>query len=155
MPAERAGFVKLAVKQKFRPENEKPEAVMERLFNVLVRCGSWMNEQVTMKFITGKTFISGQTEKAEYEKQRDAAGLLYKMMIYAAGGAADKDIAEWNTAYRTGDGKTVMELDEIPGLSGFSYSREEFYKLADGSHDHGQMKSFCQGLYTRGFEAGF
>lgn len=140
MSAERTDFVKLAIEQKFKPENEKPEAVMERLFNVLVKCGSWINEQVMMKFITGKTYISDQieeekAEKAEYVKQRDKIGLLYKMMVYAVSGIADKDIVEWDAAYWTNNGKTVMELDEILGLFGFSYSKEEFYKLAEGSHD--------------------
>ena len=113
---------------------------MERLFNVLVECGSWMNEQVMMKFITGKTYISDQieeekAERKEYEKQRDKIGLLYKMMVYAVSGVADKDLAEWNATYRTSSGKTVMLLDEILALFGFSYSKEEFYKLAEGSHD--------------------
>ena len=140
MSAERTDFVKLAIEQKFKPENEKPEAVMERLFNVLVECGSWMNEQVMMKFITGKTYISDQieeekAERKEYEKQRDKIGLLYKMMVYAGSGVADKDLAEWNATYRTSSGKTVMLLDEILALFGFSYSKEEFYKLAEGSHD--------------------
>ena len=35
----------------------------------------------------------------------------------------------------SGDGKAVMALDEILALFGFSYSKEEFYKLAEGSHD--------------------
>lgn len=140
MSAERIDFVKLAIKQKFRPENEKPEAVMERLFSVMVKCGSWMNEQVMLKFITGKTYIGNSTgeekaERAEYEKQRDATGLLYKMMVYAASGVADKDIVKWNADYDTENGKVVMEMDEILALFGFSYSKEEFYKLAEGSHD--------------------
>lgn len=32
-------------------------------------------------------------------------------------------------------GKVVIALDEILALFGFSYSKEEFYKLAEGSHD--------------------
>ena len=140
MSAERTDFVKLAIEQKFKPENEKPEAIMERLFSVMVSCGSWMNEQVMLKFITGKTYIGDSTdeekaERAKYEKQRDGIGLLYKMMIYASSGVADKDLAEWNATYRTSSGKVIMALDEILALFGFSYSKEEFYKLAEGSHD--------------------
>lgn len=137
MSVERADFVKLAIEKKFKPENEKLEAVMERLFYVIVQCGSWMNEQVMLKFLTGETSLYNKTEeeKAAYEKQRDGIGLLYKMMIYASSGVADKDLAEWDASYRTSSGKSVMALDEILALFGFSYSKEEFYKLAEGSHD--------------------
>lgn len=137
MSAERADFVKLAIEKKFKPENEKPEAVMERLFGVIVQCGSWMNEQVMLKFITGETSLYNKTdeEKAAYEKQRDGIGLIYKMMIYASSGVADKELVEWNANYYTSNGKAVMALDEILALFGFSYSKEEFYKLAEGSHD--------------------
>lgn len=137
MSAERTDFVKLAIEKKFKPENEKLEAVLERLFGVIVQCGSWMNEQVMLKFITGETSLYGKTdeEKAAYEKQRDGIGLIYKMMIYASSGVADKDIAEWNASYYTSNGKAVMALDEILALFGFSYSKEEFYKLAEGTHD--------------------
>lgn len=140
MSAERIDFVKLAIKQKFKPENEKPEAVMERLFDVMVKCGSWMNEQVMLKFITGKTYIGNsndeeKAERAEYEKQCDEIGLLYKMMIYAANSVENKDLAEWNATYYTSNGKVIMAFDEILALFGFSYSKEEFYKLAEGSHD--------------------
>lgn len=77
MSAERADFIKLAIEKKFKPENEKPEAVMDRLFGVIVQCGSWMNEQVMLKFFTGETSLYGKTdeEKAAYEKQRDGLGL--------------------------------------------------------------------------------
>lgn len=137
MSAERADFVKLAIEKKFKPENEKPEAVMERLFDVIVQCGSWMNEQVMLKFITGETSLYNKTdeEKAAYEKQRDGIGLIYKMMIYASSGVADQELTEWNANYHTRSGKSVMALDEILALFGFSYSKEEFYKLAEGSHD--------------------
>lgn len=110
---------------------------MERLFGVMVRCGSWMSEQVMLKFITGETSLYDKSdeEKAAYEKQRDAICLLYKMMIYAASGVADKEIAEWNATYRKGTGELVMQFDEILSLFGFSYSKEEYYKLAEGSHD--------------------
>lgn len=137
MSAERTDFVKLAVEKKFKPENEKPEAVMERLFGVMVQCGSWMDEQVMLKFIMGETSLYNKTdeEKAAYEKQRDEIGLIYKMMIYASSGVADQELAEWNANYRTNSGKAVMALDEILALFGFSYSNEEFYKLAEGSHD--------------------
>ena len=56
-------------------------------------------------------------------------------MIYAASGIADKDIAEWDATYRKGTGDLVMQFDEILSLFGFSYSKEEYYKLAEGSHD--------------------
>lgn len=140
MSAERTDFVRLAIEQKFKTENKKTEAVIERLFDVLIKCGSWMDEQVMLKFITGKTYIGdstdeGKAERAEYEKQRDGIGLLYKMMIYASSGVADKDLAKWNATYCTSSGKVIMALDEILALFGFSYSKEEFYKLAEGSHD--------------------
>lgn len=137
MSAERVDFIKLAIEKKFKPENEKPEAVMERLFGVIVQCGSWMNEQVMLKFFTGETSLYNKTdeEKAAYEKQRDGIELIYKMMIYASSGVADKDLAEWNASHRESSGKAVMALDEILALFGFSYSKEEFYKLAEGSHD--------------------
>lgn len=57
------------------------------------------------------------------------------MMIYAVRGAADEELAEWNADYRTESGEAIMELDEILAMFGFSYSKEEFYKLAEGSHD--------------------
>lgn len=137
MSAERADFVKLAIEQKFKPDSEKPEAVMERLFGVIIQCGSWISEQVILKFITGETSLYNKTdeEKAAYEKQRDGISLIYKMMIYAISGVEDKALAEWNANYYTSNGKVVMELDEILALFGFSYSKEEYYKLAEGTHD--------------------
>lgn len=137
MSAERTDFIKLAIEQKFKPEGEKQEVVMERLFGIMVQCGSWMNEQVMLKFITGETSLYDKTdeEKAAYEKQRDTIGLLHKMVIYAANGVADKDIAEWNANYHKGNGELVMRFDEILSLFGFSYSKEEYYKLAEGTHD--------------------
>lgn len=57
------------------------------------------------------------------------------MVIYAANGVADKDIAEWNANYHKGNGELVMRFDEILSLFGFSYSKEEYYKLAEGTHD--------------------
>lgn len=136
MSAERADFIRLAIEQNFKPEGEK-EAVMERLFDVMIRCGAWMNEQVMLRFITGETSLYGKSdeEKAAYEKQRDAVSLLYKLMVYAASAAADKDIAEWNANYHKGNGELIMQFDEILALFGFSYSREEYYKLAEGTHD--------------------
>ncbi len=96
-----------------------------------------MSEQVMLKFITGETSLYDKSdeEKAAYEKQRDEICLLYKMMMYAASGVADKEIAEWNATYRKGTGELVMQFDEILSLFGFSYSKEEYYKLAEGSHD--------------------
>lgn len=137
MSAERTDFIKLAIEQKFKPEGEKQEVVMELLFGIMVQCGSWMNEQVMLKFITGETSLYDKTdeEKAAYEKQRDTIGLLHKMVIYAANGVADKDIAEWNANYHKGNGELVMRFDEILSLFGFSYSKEEYYKLAEGTHD--------------------
>lgn len=137
MSAERTDFIKLAIEQKFKPEGEKQEVVMERLFGIMVQCGSWMNEQVMLKFITGETSLYDKTdeEKAAYEKQRDTISLLHKMVIYAANGVADKDIAEWNANYHKGNGELVMRFDEILSLFGFSYSKEEYYKLAEGTHD--------------------
>lgn len=137
MSAERTDFIKLAIEQKFKPEGEKQEVVMECLFGIMVQCGSWMNEQVMLKFITGETSLYDKTdeEKAAYEKQRDTISLLHKMVIYAANGVADKDIAEWNANYHKGNGELVMRFDEILSLFGFSYSKEEYYKLAEGTHD--------------------
>lgn len=137
MSTERADFIKLAIGQKFKPENEKPEEVMEKLFDVMVQCGSWINERVMLNFITGETSLYGKTdeEKATYEQQREAIGLLYKLMIYTASGVADGDIAEWNTRYRKEKGELVMRFDKILSLFGFSYSKEEYYKLAEGTHD--------------------
>lgn len=136
MSAERADFIKLAVEKKFKPENEKAEAVMERLFGIMVRFGSWMDERVMVKFITGESTLYDKTreERAAYEKRRDGIGLLYKMMIYAADAAAAKNLAEYSATYSAINGKAVMELDGILALFGFSYSREEFYRIADGSH---------------------
>ena len=137
MSTERADFIKLAIEQKFKPENEKPEEVMEKLFDVMVQCGSWINERVMLNFITGETSLYGKTdeEKATYEQQRESIGLLYKLMIYTASGVADGDIAEWNTRYRKEKGELVMRFDKILSLFGFSYSKEEYYKLAEGTHD--------------------
>lgn len=73
-------------------------------------------------------------EKAEYEKRRDSIGFLHKLLVYAASAVEGKDLAEWNAGYHKGNGKLVMRLDEILSLFGFSYSREEFYRLAEGTH---------------------
>lgn len=137
MSAERADFIKLAIEQNFKPEGEKQETVMERLFDVMIQCSVWMNEQVMLKFVTGETSLYGKSdeEKAAYEKQRDAVSLLYKLMIYAASAVADQDVAEWNADYRKKTGELIIQFDEILSLFGFSYSREEFYKLAEGTHD--------------------
>lgn len=137
MSAERVDFIRLAIEQNFKLEGEKQEAVMERLFGVMIQCGAWMNEQVMLRFITGETSLYGKSdeERAAYEKQRDTVSLLYKLMIYAASAVADKDIVEWNANYYKGNGELVMRFDEILSLFGFSYSKEEYYRLAEGTHD--------------------
>lgn len=63
MSAERTDFIKLAIEQKFKPEGEKQEVVMELLFGIMVQCGSWMNEQVMLKFITGETSLYDKTDE--------------------------------------------------------------------------------------------
>lgn len=137
MSAERVDFIRLAIEQNFKLESEKQEAVMERLFGVMIQCGAWMNEQVMLRFITGETSLYGKSdeERVAYEKQRDTVSLLYKLMIYAASAVADKDIVEWNANYYKGNGELVMRFDEILSLFGFSYSKEEYYRLAEGTHD--------------------
>ncbi len=137
MSAERKEFVKLAIEKKFKAEDLKPEEVMDRVFGVLIKCGSWMNEQVLTKFITGETTTYGMSEEeaTAYEKERDSISLLYKMLIYAEYAVADKDLGEWNGDYYESNGATVMQFDEILALFGFTYSKEEFYKLAEGTHD--------------------
>lgn len=57
------------------------------------------------------------------------------MMIYAADSVGEKDLTEYNGTYRKEYGDLVMELDGVFTLFGFSYSKEEFYKVAEGSHE--------------------
>ena len=110
---------------------------MERLFNLMIDCDTWMGESTMIKFLTGEISLYGKTddEKEEYEKQRDSIGFLYKLLIYVARAVEEKDLAEWNANYHKKNGQLIMRLDEILSLFGFSYSKEEYYKLAEGTHD--------------------
>lgn len=137
MSAERTDFIRLSIEKKFKPEGEKLDIVGERLFGLMIDCGVYMGESTMMKFLIGENTLYGKTdvEKAEYEKQRDSINFIYKLLIYSARSVEEKDIAEWNATYHKDNGKLVMRFDEILALFGFTYSKEEFYKLADGSHD--------------------
>lgn len=137
MAAERMEFIRTCIKEKFKPESGKPEDMQPRLFNLLIKAGGYMGESVLKKYFTGEGWFSDSKpaeEIAEYEKQRDSLSLLHKMMIYAADSVGEKDLTEWNGFYRKEYGGLVMELDEILALFGFSYSNEDFYKVAEGSH---------------------
>ncbi|MCI8978705.1 MAG: ParB/RepB/Spo0J family partition protein [Lachnospiraceae bacterium] len=137
MAAERSDFIRLAIEEKFKPGEDKPEVVVERLFNLMIDCDTWMGESTMIKFLTGEISLYGKTddEKEEYEKQRDSIGFLYKLLIYVARAVEEKDLAEWNANYHKKNGQLIMRLDEILSLFGFSYSKEEYYKLAEGTHD--------------------
>lgn len=140
MSAERTEFVKLAIEKNFKPENGKQEDVIRQLFDVMVKCGAWLGESVLLKFITGEAYIDnysdeGKAKRADYEKKRAALSLLYKMMIYAVNGVASKELTDWNIRYSKESGTVIMALDEILAQFGFSYSREDFYKIAEGTHE--------------------
>lgn len=138
MAAERVEFIKTCISENFKPEKGKPEDCLPRMFNLLIKGGGYLSESAMKKFFTGEGYFSNDKpaeEIAEYEKQRDSLSLLHKMMIYAADCVGDKDLTEWNGFYRKEYGDLVMELDEILTLFGFSYSKEDFYKVAEGSHE--------------------
>lgn len=136
MSKERLEFVRLAARKKFKPDNDKLEDVEERLFSLITDCETWVGKSTMVKFFTGETSLYGKTdqEKADYEKQRDSTGFIYKLLIYAASAAEGKDLAEWDAGYHNENGKLVMRFDSILALFGFSYSKEEYYKLAEGTH---------------------
>ena len=136
MSTERLEFVRLAARKKFKPDNDKLEDVEERLFSFITDCEIWVGKSTMIKFFTGETSLYGKTdqEKADYKKQRDSTKFIYKLLIYAASAAEGKDLAEWDAGYHKENGKLVMRFDSILALFGFSYSREEYYKLAEGTH---------------------
>lgn len=138
MAKERMEFIKTCIKENFKPEQGKPDDMLRRLFNLLIKCGCYLNESILKKFFTGESWFPNDKpaeEIEEYEKQRDSLNLLHKMMIYAADSVGEKDLTEWNGFYRKEYGDLVMELDEVFMLFGFSYSKEDFYKVAEGSHE--------------------
>ena len=138
MATERMEFIKTCIKENFKPESGKPEDVQPRLFNLLIKAGGYLSESTMRKFFTGEGWFSNDKpteEIAEYEKQRDNLSLMHKMMIYAADSVGEKDLTEYNGTYRKEYGDLVMELDGVFTLFGFSYSKEEFYKVAEGSHE--------------------
>lgn len=137
MSAERLDFIRLVIEKKFKPGEDKLEDVEERLFNLMLECGVWMGESTMKKFFVGETTLYGKTdeEKAKYEKQRNSISLPYKMLIYAARSVEEKELSEWNANYCNDNGALIMRFDEILSLFGFSYSKEEYYKLAEGTHD--------------------
>lgn len=137
MSVERVDFVHLAIEQKFKPGDEKTEDVLVKLFDMMVKCGCYMSESTLVKFVTGESSMYSKSEEevAEYEKKRAGIGLIYKMLIYVANGVGEKDLTEWNGTYYKGNGETIMKFDEILALFGFTYSKEEFYKLTEGTHE--------------------
>lgn len=138
MAAERVEFIKTCISEKFKPQDGKPEDYLPRLFNLIISAGWYLAESTMKKFFTGEAYFSNDKpaeEIAEYEKQRDSLCLLHKMMIYAAASIEDKDLTEYRGTYRKEYGDMVMEMDEILTQFGFSYSKEDFYKVAEGSHE--------------------
>ena len=138
MAAERVEFVKTCISENFKPAEGKPEDYQSRLFNLLISAGVYLSERTMKKFFTGEGYFSNDKpaeEIAEYEKKRDGLCLLHKMMIYAAESVGEKDIIDWQGKYKKEYGDMVMELDEILTQFGFSYSKEDFYKVAEGSHE--------------------
>lgn len=138
MAAERIEFIKTCVSENFKPADGKPEDYQPRLFDLLIKAEGYLTESTMKKFFTGSGYFSSDKpaeEIAEYEKQRDGLNLLHKMMIYAAESIGEKDIIDWQGKYRKGTGDVVMGLDEILSQFGFSYSKEDFYKVAEGSYE--------------------
>ena len=137
MSLERKEFVRLVIEQKLKPESGKAEDLLPRLFDTLIKTGSWMNEQVLIKFFTGEATLYDKTneEKEEFRKKCEGLSLLHKMMIYAAYNVADSDLLEWNGIYYKSHGALVMEFDSLLSVFGFSYSKEDFYKVAEGSYE--------------------
>lgn len=138
MAKERVEFVKTCINENFKPESGKPEDMQPRIFNLLIKAGGYLSESTMKEFFTGEKYFSSDKpaeEIAEYEKQRDSLSLLHKMMIYVVDSIGEKDLVEYNGRYRKESGDMVMELDEILTLFGFSYTSEDFYKVAEGSHE--------------------
>lgn len=137
MSQERREFVRLVIDQKLKPETGKAEDLLPRLFDILIKAGSWMNEQVLTKFFTGEATLYNKSdeEKEEFRKKCEGLSLLHKMMIYAAYNTADSDLLEWNGTYYKSHGALIMEFDELLAVFGFTYSNEDFYKVAEGSHE--------------------
>lgn len=138
MDAEREEFIKTCISENFRPADMKPEDFLPGLFSLLVKANGYLTERTMRKFLTGKDWFQPDThdeEIAEYEKRRDGLCLLHKMMIFAADAVGGKELTEWNGFYRKESGKLVMELDEILAQFGFSYTKEDFYKVAEGTYE--------------------
>lgn len=149
MAKERVEFVKTCINENFKPESGKPEDVQPRIFNLLIKAGAYLSESTMKAFFTGEGWFSDNKpaeEIAEYEKKRDSLSLLHKMMIYAASCVGEKDLTEYSGCYRKECGDMVMELDEILTLFGFSYTSEDFYKVAEGSHEFYRKEEIKDGL---------
>ena len=137
MAAERVEFIKNCISENFKPTEGNLEDYQPRLFNLLISAEVYLSESTMKKFFTGEGYFSHDKpaeEIAKYEKERDGLCLLHKMMIYAAKSIEENELIDWQGKYKKASGAMVMELDEILTQFGFSYSKEDFYKVAEGSH---------------------
>lgn len=137
MSAERQDFVKLAIEKKFMPDGQKPEEVIRSLFELMIECSFWTGESTRMKFLIGESSLYNKTdeEKEAYKKQTQGISTLHTLLIYVTKAIEEKDLADWNGTYASTSGALVMKCDEILDLFGFKYSQEEYYKVAEGSHE--------------------
>lgn len=136
MAAEREDFIRVAIEKKFKPEKMSMESVERRLFNLMLDCECWMNHSPMYKFLFDKkSWEVKDDEREKFRKTIDELPLYNLYFVYAAGSVAEKDTTEWNTKYNKKSGRLLMEFEDILSDFGFSYSKQEYKKVSDGTHE--------------------
>lgn len=141
MSVERTDFIKLIIEKKFTPEKKETADLSVQLFCLMLSCSCWMNDNTMCKFLYDKShWEMTDEEKAEFENKVKTMPLIYQLLIYANRSVSDKDASEWNTEYHKSNGKILAEFDGILETFGFSYTKEEYKQVVDGTHELYEVK---------------
>lgn len=137
MAIQREDFIKLVIEKKLVPEKPDFDVINKRLLRLMLKCDCWMDISTAYKFLSGTedTWKMSDEEKGKWEEHFTALPLHQQLFIYVNKAVSDKDVSEWDGSYHKGNGKILMEFEEILKLFGFSYTDEEFYKISNGTHE--------------------
>lgn len=137
MAAQREDFIKLVVEKKLAPEKPDFDCINKRLFRLMLSCDSWMNMSAAYRFLSGteETWKLSDEEKEKLDKEFEALPLHQQLFIYANKAVSDKDVSEWDASYHKGNGKILMEFEDILKEFGFSYNDDSFSSVSNGTHE--------------------
>ncbi|MDO5146932.1 MAG: ParB/RepB/Spo0J family partition protein [Eubacteriales bacterium] len=137
MAAQRKDFIKVVIEKNLRPEKPDYDSTNKRLFRLMLDCDCWMAMSAAYAFLSGEeeTWRLSDEEKEKLNEKFRGLPLHQQLFICANKAVSDKDVSEWDASYHKGNGKIVMEFEDILADFGFSYEDEEFRKVSDGTHD--------------------